>query len=211
MSDAIYILILLVQIAQSPIGKCDPVDGPALQFTQAERRAVRQRIRRACKATGAAPIVCAYHDAVTVRESSGRSSVRHRLGKGENGVGPQGLSIVSHADKWPGPADPDFCVPEVSFVVTHEIVHKAVTRYGARNLWDVQAVFAGRFGCVGDGSSGTCTNVQQDKTTSAICGRMQARGFDCYAPIGRRELGQRIAKRDRAAWVLRQRFGGRHD
>lgn len=206
MADVFYILLLLAQIAQSPIGQCDPVEGDAIKFTAEERRAVRRRIRHACEASGAAPIVCAYHDAVTVRESSGRASVRHVRGKGEAGLGPQGLSLASHARKWPGQADPDFCTPEVSFVVTHEILHRAVTHYGARNAWDVQAVFAGRFGCVGDGSRGTCTAAEQDRTTSAICSRMAARGFDCYAPISARELGRRIPFDERQRWAWEVRF-----
>jgi hypothetical protein len=203
MNDLIQILIILAQAYQSPIGSCDPVDGQRIEFSRHDRHQVRRMVRRTGRDLGAAPIFLAYLDAVTVRESSGASSRRH---DGGTGLGPHGLNPRSHGDKWPGrDEDPAFCRPRVSTLIVHAIAHRAVEKYGAENAWDIQAVFAGRFECVGNGTARPCTGEQQDRTTSAICSRMASRGFSCYAPITARELGPKVPLSQRRAWVTTRR------
>ena len=181
----------------SPIGKCDPIDGPKLHWSRADRKQLRRDIQDAAIEFGASPVFRAYLDAVAVRESSGTGSRWHDDGAG---LGPHGLNITSHADKWPGGDEyPAFCNPRASAVVVQAIAHRAVSKYGAANAWDIQAVFAGRFECVT--GNGECTPEQQDRTTAAICSRMEARGFSCYAPITKKDLGPLVPMNQRRAFA----------
>ena len=59
MNDLIQILIILAQAYQSPIGSCDPVDGPRIEFSRHDRQQVRRMVRRAGRDLGAAPIFLA--------------------------------------------------------------------------------------------------------------------------------------------------------
>ena len=203
---ATSILAALSARAPMEIGQCDPVAGPRGRWTAEQRREVRRRVRRACReGLRASPIVCAYYDAVVVRESSGNPGARHTLGKGENGLGAMGLSLRWHADKWPGrDEDPAWCTPEASLVVAHAVVWRAFTRYHARTMLDVQAVYAGRWTCHGEGRARECWPEPTPRTGRAICGRLQARGFSCDAPITRKDLGRRIPYGKRRAWVAAQ-------
>mgnify|MGYP007022321895 CR=1 FL=1 len=132
---------------------CDPSGVKARRYSKAETMETRERVQAVCKHVGASKPVCAYLDAVVVRESSGRAGVRHTKGtpeKGitENGLGPMGLSLHWHRDKWPGKdEDPMFCHPEVSALVALDIVHRAYGKWGARNLTEVQAIYGGSWGC----------------------------------------------------------------
>jgi hypothetical protein len=216
--NAIIALLMLIlpsaaESAPDPsvgmIGQCDPIDGPRLTWTREARRETRRRVQRACRSVGASPAVCAFADAVVIRESAGRAGVRHTLGtpeKGikENGLGAMGLSLRWHADKWPGKdEDPAFCVPEASFIVAHSIMWRAVTRYRAANLLEVQAIYAGRWDCYIDPrtSKKTCRADPSPRTVRAICGRLRARGHSCYDPITKKDLGEKIPLRERRSWV----------
>lgn len=186
----------------SPIGLCDPVDGPRVEFTAAHREEVQARARRTCDAIGASGTVCDWIDTVVYRESRGRSSVRHTRAEGENGLGPMGLSLKWHAGKWTGNADPDFCTPEVSVVVAFAIAWIAVTRYHAESVLDIQAVYSGRTGhYIRPNGRKWYYADPNDHTQAITCPGMKKRGSSCNTPVSRKDLGQRLAKRDRAAFV----------
>jgi hypothetical protein len=192
----------------SPIGLCDSADGSArVEWTAEQAMEVRRRVKRACRQElHASPIVCAFYDAVVVRESSGRASRRHTLGKNEFGLGPMGINLASHRDKWPGrDEDPALCTPEASLMVAHAIVWRAVKRYHAESPLDVQAIYSGRWTCHTDPDTGDrrCLADPNDRTVSAICSRMRDRGFSCYDFISRDDLGQHVPLRERRAWVER--------
>jgi hypothetical protein len=186
----------------SPIGKCDPVGGPALQWSAEERLEVRRMVRRGCKALGASEALCDFYDAVVVRESSGKASRRHTRGEGEHGVGPMGLNLASHSDKWPGRDEvPMFCNPYASLIVAHAVVWRAVTAYHASDLLDVQAVYSGRWYCTLEDGKRRCFADPNERTVRLICSRLEGRGSSCYAPLTRKDLGKRVPLRDRRAWV----------
>lgn len=188
------------------IGQCDPVDGEPLRWSQATRAEVRARVQRACREElHASPRLCAFYDAVVVRESSGRAGVRHTLGRNENGLGAFGLSLRWHADKWPGTdEDPAWCSPEASLVVAHALVWRAVTHYQARDLLDVQAIYAGRWYCRDDWPRDgvrSCRAAPDARTEASICHRLADRGGMCRAPISRADLGERVPLAARRAWA----------
>ena len=181
---------------RSPIGECDPKDGPAVEFSDSDRAEVYRRVRRSSIMHREAPIMAAYWDAVTERESHGRASIRHTRGKGENGLGPHALGWI-HRAKWPGDWG-DMCTPEYSHATARAITRIAFEKYGARSIWEFQAIYAGRMGCVG--RSGTCTGRQQD-LTAHVCPRMRRRGYSCHAKISASDLGLDIPKEDRKSFV----------
>jgi hypothetical protein len=197
MNDLIQIIILLMQIYQSPSGKCDPVDGPRLEWSRGERKAARDMANDSVRERGASPIFIAFLDSVTIRESSAFASRWHDHG---TGLGLHGINIKTHRKRWPSPLNPAICNPRVSAAIVQDIAHDAITRHGATSAWDIQAVFAGRFECVGIGEK-TCTGEMQDRTTSAICDRMEKRGFGCYDPITKRDLGRRMTRDEKRDWV----------
>jgi len=162
----------------SPIGHCDPIDGPKLEWTRAERMEAREMARDYLKATGAEPVFLAFADSAAVRESSGAASRRHD----ENtGLGMHGLNV-----RYFGKGR-NLCNPVESAEAVRGIAGRAITKYGAKTAWDVHAVFSGRIECVT--GKGECTGAMQDRTTSAICSRMAHRGFDCHTPIRESDLG----------------------
>jgi len=170
-------------------------------YDSAESRETRARVQAVCKEVGADPIVCAYMDAVVVRESSGRSGVRHTKGKNENGLGAMGLSLRWHRDKWPGEdEDPLFCHPEVTAVVSLAIMHRAMQRYKAKNIVEIQAIYAGNWTCQGEGRERKC-RARVTKRTTNVCGRMSARGFDCWKTLTKKDLGRKIPMDERRAFV----------
>ena len=191
----------------SPIGLCDAADGTdKIKWTADDAEEVRRRVKRACRQElHASPALCAFYDAVVVRESSGRASRRHTLGKSEFGLGPMGLNLASHHDKWPGrDEDPAWCTPEASLIVAHAIVWRAVKRYHAESLLDVQAIYSGRWECNTDAAGvRRCFADPNERTVSAICSRMRGRGHSCYSLITPDDLGKRVQLGNRRAWVER--------
>jgi hypothetical protein len=207
---------------------CDE-PGTRTKWATSDKARTRARVRAACEALGASPIVCAYDDAVVWRESfGGAASVRHTRGTDadgtpEHGLGPMGLSLRWHSGKWDGDdEDPAFCSPEVSVVVAHEIYWRAVTVYGADSIADIQAIFAGRFVCenvdhfawlgrlpllgpvVARWLPGPVKDCRPDPTPEGeqdICERMAARGFNCHARVGASELGRRLSASERRQWA----------
>lgn len=207
-------ITLLAALAQGPqIGQCDPVEGPRIAWTKEQRAETRARVRATCRAVKAAPEVCELLDEWGERESDFRPGVRHVMGRNENGIGPLGLSKRWHRDKWPGPVEPAFCLPEASALVALDVVRRAQVRWKARNLLEVNAVFAGRFRCVTeiDGSR-ECFIVRHAAKDRDICRRLEQRGLDCHAELPRRAAGKRVPVRERPAvaaelaerWAARQ-------
>ena len=201
MIEWISFLVSAMLGTSSPIGKCDPIDGPKLHWSRADRKQLRRDIQDAAIEMGASPVFRAYLDAVAVRESSMKGSRWHDGGKG---LGAFGLNLESHADKWPGTDEhPAFCNPRASTVVVQAIAHGCLDKFshgtGALVAWDLQACFAGRFECIG--IEDECTAEQQDRTTSAICSRMEARGFGCYEPISKKDLGPLVPMNQRRAFA----------
>lgn len=207
---------------------CNDVGAPRVRWSAEAKAVTRERVQAACEALGAAPIVCAYDDAIVWRESfGGEASVRHMRGVDadgtpEHGLGPMGLSLRWHADKWPGDdEDPAFCTPEASVIVAHEIYWRAVTRYNATNIVEIQAVFAGRFRChvrdrwgwlarvwpplalVLPVAERECWPMPTASMAADVCERMQARGFNCYRRVSAEDLGVRVPLDHRRAWVMR--------
>lgn len=210
---------------------CDSI-GERTKWSAADKARTRARVQAACEELGASQIVCVYMDVIVCRESyCGAASIRHTRGHDadgvpEHGLGPMGLSLRWHANKWPGDdEDPAFCTPEASVVVAHEIFWSAVTRYGADSIADVQAIYAGRFRCAEIdrwawvariGLLGPIVHRRLPKPRSEcmpaptargeanICQRMVDRGFNCHARIGLADLGRRLPIDERRAWALTQ-------
>lgn len=178
------------------IGQCDPIDGPKLEWTRAERNEVRRIVQDTGSALGASFTVRAYLDAVTVRESSGAASRWHDAG---SGLGAHSVNITTHAKRWPAPLNPAICRPVVSTMVVQDTARDCIVRHSAATILDLQACFAGRFECM-EAYTGTktCAGEQQDRTSSAICGRMEARQSSCQAEISLKDLGQLTPLADRA-------------
>lgn len=198
------------EAAVGMVGQCDPAEGPGLVWTAEARQETQDRIAAACRNVGASNAICEWLDASLIRESSGRPGVRHTRAPGEMGLGPLGLSVWWHRDKWPGrDEDPAFCSPEVSVLVALEIAHRAVERYEARNLISIQSIFAGRWRCVQDKEAGgdkVCFATQTENVR--LCAALGARGVDCYDRIEKKDLGRRFsrAQRREVADSLRERF-----
>lgn len=192
------LLLLLVWLGPpAEIGECDSYD-ERHAWTHTERMQVRKRIEDACRALGAARIVCEYLDAVAVRESSGMASRRHRRGENEDGLGPLGLSLAWNWDKWPGEdEDPMFCTPEVSVLVALDIIRRAITRYHAEDLLGIQAIYAGHWNCWEDREGKR--QCRPDIRSHNICDRMRMRGFACDVPITTKMLGPKVKLADRRA------------
>ena len=186
------------------MGRCTAPGAPNPAWPRHLRQETRLRVRRACRAAGASPIICAFADAVVVRESGGRAGVRHTLGHNEHGLGAMGLSLRWHRDKWPGlDDDPQLCKPEVSFAVAHAIMWRAVRRYEAQSVLDLQAVYAGDWFCQRDAHGRRrCRPDPSGRTAASICARMRHRGFSCRQKITPRDLGRRVKAADRRAWAL---------
>ena len=190
------------------MGECSPRTGPQPIWTRELRRETRKRVRAACRHAGAAPIVCAYADAIVVRESSGRAGVRHTKGENEDGLGAMGLSLRWHRNRWPGDADPDFCRPEVSFAVAHSIMWSAVRKFGARTAVEMQAIYAGSWSCyITRDDERVCRPMVRRNHVKSTCSRMKARGFSCHAKITAKDLGDRVRKRDRQSWAESVAYG----
>lgn len=204
-------LVLLPGIAEAsttpgliPGDYCN-VRGDKREPWTAERKAMtRERVAAATRDLGVSAEIAAYHQLIVWRESfGGEASVRHSLGEDvlgqEDGLGAYGLSLRWHRDKWPGDdEDPAFCTPEVSTSVVHEIIWRAVTRYGARNLVEIQAVYAGAVRC----RDGACRFTISPARRRGLCARATRRGLSCWAPITTRDLGRRLGDEERRSWAL---------
>jgi hypothetical protein len=209
---------------------CNDQGVPRVRWSAEAKARTRERARSACEALGASPIICAYDDAIVWRESfGGEASVWHERGTDadgtrERGLGMMALSLRWHADKWPGDDEhPAFCSPEASIVVAHEIYWRAVTRYNATNIVEVQAIFAGRFRCTTVDRWGwlarvwpaiawalperECWPAPTERMTLDVCERMRARGHHCGRRITVADLGERVPLDERRAWVFRQAEG----
>lgn len=193
------------------VGQCDPQEGPGLTWTAEAREETRARVQATCRAVGASKAVCEWLDVSVVRESSGRPGVRHTRALGEFGLGPLGLSLRWHHDKWPGKdEDPAFCSPEVSALVALEIAHRAVDRYEADDLVGIQSIFGGHWRCFRDieaGGDKVCYPSRQDDVV--LCSALGARGIDCFDKVTQKDLGRRvpIKKRRETAESLAAKFG----
>lgn len=180
----------------------------------------RARVQAVCEHVGASDAVCDYMQVILWREAfGGHAGVWHDGGRG---LGPMGLNLRWHRDKWPGPDDvgkrrddlepddehPMFCVPEVSALVALEIMHRAVRRWNARNLVGVNAVFAGRMR-THRLEDGTALRVPGQAYDAGLCARLDARGVRCLAPITARDLGRRVpySERRELALDLHEAFG----
>lgn len=192
------------------VGQCDPQDGPGLTWTAEARQETRDRVQATCRAVGASKAVCEWLDVSVVRESSGRPGVRHTRALGEVGLGPLGLSLRWHHDKWPGAdEDPAFCTPEASALVALEIAHRAVDRYSVEDLVGIQAIFGGHWRCFTDKEAGgdkVCYPTREEDVV--LCSALGARGVDCFDKISKKDLGRRVPlkKRREVAEQMRQRF-----
>lgn len=167
---------------------------PCAREADTTRTETRERIRSACRDLGASADICEALDVVVVRESSGRATVRHELGPNERGRGATGLSVRLHAAKWsPTATEADLCTPEIAGVVTLRIWRTAVRTYGARNLLDLQRVFAGRWMDVGlppiRGRDGDW------------CSRLARRELSCFDPVRARDLGKGPSVDEQQAWL----------
>lgn len=192
-----FIFPLVALLTASPIGKCDPVGGAPLEWSAEQRKQTRRIVRDSLRARGASRKFLAYADAVIVRESSGAASRWHDGGRG---LGPAGINHATHARRWPRPLVPALCDPVVSAAILQDIVADVITRHGAANAWEIQAGYAGRFECIGEGHpTKVCTAEQQDRTTAAICSRIEARGVGCYEPITLADVGRRMTRAERLA------------
>ncbi len=219
------IAYLFVLTPSLPQPYCDVKGERARPYSKSERQETRERVQEVCKHVQASKAVCSYLDAIVIRESSGRAGVRHTIGTpehgiSENGLGAMGLSIRWHADKWPGgDEDPMFCIPEVSALVALDIVHRAVKKWEARNLTEVQAVYGGQFGCwkravpVGpwgriynrvagvlamfdlrvsmlEASTVRECNLNVTARTVKVCKRLERYDVNCWDPVGEGDIGE---------------------
>ena len=185
---------------------CNARDEPRVPWTRDAKRRTQTRVERVLGALRVAPIIRAFHRVVICREAfCGEASVRHTLGgdvRGrEDGLGAYGLSLRWHKNKWPGEdLEPALCTIEVSTVIAHELMWRAVTRYGARNLAEVQAVYAGAVSCV----EGDCRFELSLSKRRGFCERLSSHGYDCAAPITEQDLGRRLGPDERQEWALAQ-------
>lgn len=192
------------------IGQCDPVDGPGLRWTAEVRRETRQRVKAVCRSRGATRDVCALLDAWVVRESSGRPGVWHDQ---KRGLGALGLMLSAHYDKWPGTDEhPAWCQPEASALVAMAIMRRALLRWPADDLAEIDAVFGGRFRTITT-DEGAELRVLTRTDHSGICWRLKKRGVRCRARVGLADIGRRTKNADRPtlAMVLATRFTSRQD
>lgn len=184
-----------------PIPQCIEPGEKNPSYSRAEREETRERVQAVCKAVSASPIICAYMDAITVRESSGRAGVRHYKGNNENGLGAMGLSLRWHKDKWPGDdEDPQFCHPEVSAIVALAIMHRAMARYDASNIVELQSIYAGHWYCEGEGRERKC-HPKVAERDARVCRRMEARGHDCWKDLTKEDLGKKVPMKKRREFV----------
>lgn len=199
MLGSLVLVGLLAGPVERPVGKvgqCDPDGGPRFQWTREQRREVRDRVHDACRAQGAALIVCAWLDVSGLRESSWSPSVRHRRGEREDGIGVLGLDKHAQRRRWPEDPEPAWCQPEASVVVALSIARSAIRKWGARDVSDIQAVFAFRTFRDEDGQ----LHVRKDyRANERLCKGMMARGFSCRRPVTLKDLGPRTPVEDRPA------------
>lgn len=189
------------------IGQCDPVNGERpFRWTREKKDEVRARVRRVCKHVRASEHACDFLDSLVVRESyGGMASVRHTKGEGEHGLGPMGLSLRWHRDKWPGDdEDPMFCTPEASALVALEIMHRAVRKWGADNWAGVQAIYSGSFynKVVEETGERWLSPKVTTKIANRICSPLRLRGVSCWEHVDVKDLGRRVPLKERKTLAL---------
>lgn len=192
---------------------CQDPAAARVPWTVEQRERTRERVDLALDELGVSRSIRAYHRVVVCRESyCGEASVRHRLGVDrdgvpEHGLGTHGLSLRWQAGKWGADADPGLCTPEASVVVAHEIVWRAFTRYGARSLLEVQAVYSGAVDC----ADGSCRFILPARRARGVCARLSEYGVDCLAELELADLGARpdLLERRELALSLARRYLGR--
>ena len=193
------------------MGQCNPIDGPVSRWPAELKAETRARVAAVCRWAQASNDVCEYLQVVLWRESwGGHAGARHDDGAG---LGPMGLALKAHADKWPGQdEDPMFCVPEVSALVALAILRRAVTRWNARDLIGINSIYAGRWRTyvLEDGSG---LRAPRDIANPGLCRRLEARGVGCRTPVLLGDLGRRVpySKRRGTALALNVLFTARQD
>ncbi len=217
---------------------CDPIEtatygSERAPYSRSDRDDTLARVQTQCRADGGTPLACTLAKIITVRESSGRSGVRHRMAKdrvfalnsyinrahlygwrvlwpwddrwtGEGtiqfntvvltphpkatvqnphyanplrwstGLGAQGLSPTAHLWRIDPTLPPEWlCVPENSTKVLLKIWRRAIQAYGATDLVEVNAVFAG--------SIRHNKPVRRPAKDKQFCTRLASYGLDCHA------------------------------
>lgn len=215
-------LTYLTPTRDGPMGKCDPIGGPRLAWTKADKAETRARVRAVCRDRGASAEVCNYLSVVVCRESfCGQASIRHtrgagQQGLGENGLGPMGLGVRTMRHLWPGDdEDPMFCRPEVSALVALELIRRAVKPakphmgggWGATNLIGVQAIYAGHFGSWVD-DRGVRYKAPGRTLDPGLCERLSktrlpsGKSASCWSPLAPGDVGRRVPSSRRRAMAL---------
>lgn len=239
---------------------CEPAADRWPWPTRDQREHAKEVIIKTCRAMGADANSCKFFQLVSVRESSYRWWVRHKMAgdrasalrsymstarrygweatwdrkarKAEDtsaiqlepvgdlqnmyymdperflssGLGLGGLNISYHLARFDPQAPPEIlCDPVVNVVVQMAIARSAVQDYGARNFYEIQAVYAGRTTFDGQGrvrplscSRGCPFASPRDvararKADAATRRRCEGVGMDCLAVP---KLGRRLGSRD---------------
>lgn len=149
------------------------------RFDKDVRNQTWLRSRAMCEYVGAHPDTCEFVEAVGNRESRHRLCSVHVKGHDEFGLGPHGLDLFYHWDKWSGrrwyprmgwEVAKEFYVPEVSTIVVLRIVNRAIYMHHAKNWVEVNSVFAtGR------------VRVREEKD-AAFCRHLSRWKLDCLSP-----------------------------
>lgn len=200
LASAAITAALALQAATTPkVGLCDPPAGPRIPWAKAERLEVRRRAHAFCRSLGASSLACAWVDASIVRESSGRPSVRHTKGRGEDGIGILGLDKRSHRDKWPDDPEPAWCSPEASVIVALDIGRRAVRRSRRDGeeptISYVQAVFSMR--STYRDEDGRLHVAIDPNSDLRLCKAMRARGHGCRERVSAGDFGEHVPLADR--------------
>ena len=113
--------------------------------------------------------------------------------------------------------------------MAHELIARAVTRWGASNLVEVQAVYGGHAQCytppdpfgwvelwisveaarwlrrvdwIKPAPERWCTLDLGQERTEKLCARMRRRNVSCWAPITEEDLGRVLPATERREWAL---------
>lgn len=119
-----------------------------------------------------------------------------------------GLDKRAHRDKWPGDPEPAWCTPEASVLVALHIARRAVKRWGARSVSDIQAVYAFRTARTEEGN---LILVKDRRSDERLCRAMRARGHGCRTTVKLKDVGRWVPVPERPARAaeLADAFGSR--